>query len=271
MSEETSGLSETPVALTIATSDSGAGAGIQADLRAFAANDVFGISALAALTAQNPEGVHEIQELEPGFLDAQLDQLADFFDIRACKTGMLFNAALIKTTAKFIESKEIPAVVDPVMVASSGAKLLKDDAIETLRERLLPLATLITPNLDEAAVLLDTKITNPIEMRAAARRLAGQFETAVLLKGGHLEGDKLLDVLVLADGEQIEFESERIQKVDTHGSGCTLSAACAAGLAKGLTLGSAVTQAHAYLQRAMNDPVTLNGRWFINHFPAVES
>lgn len=257
---------EIPSALTIATSDCGCGAGIQADLLTFAARDVYGLTAIAALTAQNPDGVSAIEPLSPVFLRQQLDQLMGFFTIKTAKTGMLFHADLIQTAASFIREHQIAAVVDPVMVASSGAKLLKDDAIDCLKNELLPAATLITPNLDEAAVLLGKADgSGPLPLRESAQELTERFGVATLLKGGHLESDELTDVLYLPDGELIELTSSRIHGVDTHGSGCTLSAAIAAELAKGEALIDAVQIAHAYLRQAMERPLRVGGRAFIRH------
>lgn len=258
---------EHPVALTIASSDSGAGAGIQADLLTFASQGVFGISALAALTAQNPLGVTEVRKLDPEFLQAQLDQLSAYFSIRAIKTGMLFSQDLIRVTAGFIKASSAPAVVDPVMVSSSGAVLLQPDAIETLVSELLPQAALITPNLDEAAALTGSYPDTLAAMRTTVRHLSEQFGTAVLLKGGHLPGNTLVDCLCLPEGDITEFEVARIQTTDTHGSGCTLSSAIAAWLARGLPLIEAVSRAHTYLQDAMRQPLRLGDRCFISHFP----
>lgn len=251
--------------LSIATSDSGCGAGIQADLLTFAARGAFGLTALAALTAQNPDGVSAIEQLPPAFLRAQLDQLLAYFPVKVCKTGMLFSAPLIETAADFIAEKQLMAVVDPVMVASSGAKLLLDDAIDCLKKKLLPHATLITPNLDEAAVLLGYEIGEPFALKEAAKALTHEFGVATLLKGGHLETDELIDILYLPDDELIEISSQRIHGVDTHGSGCTLSAAIAAELAKGETLIDAVQTAHAYLRSGMEYPLQVAGRAFIRH------
>lgn len=257
--------SECPVALTIATSDSGAGAGVQADLLTFAARGVYGVSAFAALTAQNPAGVSAIHELPADFLQAQLDQLAAYYPIRALKTGMLFSAPLIRATAHFIEREKIPAVVDPVMVATSGAVLLRPEAIATLEEELLPRATLITPNLDEAAVLLGRPVDKVAELAATAQELSARYHTAVLLKGGHLPGGTLIDTLAIPGQEAVRFTSKRIENVNTHGSGCTLSAAIAAGLAQGLALTDAVATAHAYLQAAISAPLRVAGENFISH------
>ncbi|MEO0794993.1 MAG: bifunctional hydroxymethylpyrimidine kinase/phosphomethylpyrimidine kinase [Verrucomicrobiota bacterium] len=256
-------ITETPVALTIATSDSGGGAGIQADLLTFRQCNCFGVSAFAALTAQNPEGVSAIHELPPEFLQAQLMQLIDYFPIRAAKTGMLFSDSLIRTTAAFIRENEIPLVVDPVMVSTSGARLLQEDAIQTLKQELLPLATLITPNLDEAGVLLGQRPETIEDMESATQTLARDYGTAVLLKGGHLASDQIQDLLVSADGKMERISSTRIHGVDTHGSGCTLSAAITANLANGQGMANAVRSGHAFLTEGMRHPVVIKGRAFI--------
>lgn len=256
---------ETPVALTIATSDSGAGAGIQADLLTFSACGVYGVTALAALTAQNPHGVSAIEELPPPFLKAQLDQLAAYYPVKAMKTGMLFSASLIEVTVQFTRASKIPLVVDPVMVASSGSVLLKPDAIATLENKLLPQATLVTPNLDEASVLLGRESIAPDEMEEAAHSFSQKTGTSVLLKGGHLEGDQLTDVLAQPDGNSLILASARITGINTHGSGCTLSAAITAALAKGRDLPTAVKEGHAYLQAAMRRGIALGGETFIGH------
>ncbi len=260
--------SSLPVALTIATSDSGGGAGIQADLKSFAANGAYGLSAFAALTAQNPDGVRAIEELSPTFLRAQLDQLAAYYTIEAVKTGMLFSAPLIEVTADFLRQLgKPPLVIDPVMVATSGAVLLKPDAIATLKRELLPLATLITPNLDEAAVLLRCDRIEADKMEQAAQKLSDKFETAILLKGGHLPGDQLVDLLVEPGQPPLRLESTRIPGVNTHGSGCTLSAAIAAHLARGEALPAAVRHAHSYLQGALRAPLHIGSDAFIRHLP----
>lgn len=259
-----------PVVLSIATSDSGAGAGSQADLLTFAAHGTYGVTCLAALTAQNPTGVSEIHPLPKEFLRAQFRQLEAYFDIRAAKIGMLFNADLINETVRLLQSLTCPIVVDPVMIASSGASLLADDAQKTLVDHLLPKATLITPNLDEATALLNCPLETPADLRSGVRRLVERFKTAVLLKGGHLPGDDLLDILLLPDGTQLEFTARRTFEVDTHGSGCTLSSAIAAQLAQGAVLPEAVSTAHDYLQRGLHHAIRLGKTRFINHFPPNE-
>ncbi len=253
------------IALTIASSDSGCCAGVQADLLTFSAREVFGLTAIAALTAQNPDGVSAIQATPAAFLQAQLEQLAVYFPIGAVKTGMLLNAELIETAADSIRRYQWSAVVDPVMVATSGARLLQEDAIACLQEKLLPAATLITPNLDEAAVLLGFRLDEPFALKSAARELTERFGVATLLKGGHLEGREMVDVLYTPDGELVEIASHRIDGVDTHGSGCTLSAAIAAELAKGESLIDAFHTAHAYLRQGMTHPLQVAGKRFIRH------
>lgn len=255
-----------PVALTIAGSDSGGGAGIQADLKTFSARGVFGVSAITCLTAQNPDSVTEVTPVTPDFLREQIRQITRFFSVGAAKTGMLFSAELIREVAGFLrEHPQLPVVIDPVMVSTSGATLLQPEAVRALREELLPLAALITPNLDEAKVLLGEESVKRDRMTAAARALADRFGRPVLLKGGHLEDNLLLDVFAEPGGTVHGFEEERIQGIDTHGSGCTLAAAIAAELAKGAGLRDAVTEGRAYLRRAMSQAIHLGDRRFIRH------
>ncbi|MFM7399120.1 MAG: bifunctional hydroxymethylpyrimidine kinase/phosphomethylpyrimidine kinase [Verrucomicrobiota bacterium] len=257
--------SMTPVALTIAGSDSGAGAGAQADLLTFAAHGVFGTTALTCLTAQNPTGVAGVRAVEPDFVTAQCEQVRAHFRPTAAKTGMLLEAAIVRAVAGFIRSSGIPVVVDPVMVATSGATLLRPEAIEALRKELIPLAAVVTPNLDEAAILLGRKAVGGKAAASEASELARAFGAPFLVKGGHGQGDALVDALAWPDGRAIELHSVRVHGVDTHGSGCTLSAAIAAGLAKGHDLGTSVRQAHAYLQEAIRRPLPVAGLRCIRH------
>jgi hydroxymethylpyrimidine/phosphomethylpyrimidine kinase len=257
-----------PVALSIAGSDSGAGAGIQADLLSFAANGVFGTTALTCLTAQNPDGVTAIADLPVEFVREQILQVHRFFQLGAIKTGMLYSAPIIGAVADFLRSERgIPAVVDPVMVATSGALLLQPDAVAALQDQLLPLARLVTPNLDEAGVLLGKRPETAADLADAGRRLARRFGVAFLLKGGHLAGSELTDVLVTPEGVVQAFTSPRIEGVDTHGSGCTLSAAIAAQLARGALLADAVAAGRDYLRRGLEHGLAVGGRRFINHRP----
>lgn len=258
-----------PVVLTVAGSDSGGGAGIQADLLTMTALGAHGTTALTCLTAQNPDGVRAVEAVESAFLQAQMEAVFGYFDVRAVKTGMLYNQALIETVACVMAAHPgLPLVVDPVMVATSGAVLLRPEAIQTLRQRLFPLASLLTPNLDEAAVLLGWRPCHSSGMAKAVAQLATQAGCAVLLKGGHLPGDRLVDVLAAADGTILKrFRHRREPGVQTHGSGCTLSAAIATGLAHGLALPEAVGLALRYLKAGLRDPIRVGGHSFIAHLP----
>jgi hydroxymethylpyrimidine/phosphomethylpyrimidine kinase len=259
---------ELPVVLTIAGSDSGGGAGIQADLLTFAAHRVFGTTAITCLTAQNPDGVTAIETLPAAFVLEQILQVHRWFSLRALKTGMLHSAAIVTAVADFLRSEpRIPAVIDPVMAATSGAVLLDPQALAAVRERLLPRAMLVTPNLDEVAVLLGERPATVAAMIAAARQLASSYGVSFLVKGGHLSGDELTDVLVTPGGQARTYASRRILGVDTHGSGCTLSAAVAANLARGMELDDAVEAARAYLRHGLEHGLRVGQRRFINHRP----
>lgn len=254
-----------PVALSIATSDSGAGAGIQADLLSMAANGAFGVTAVAGLTAQSPLEVAAIHTPPPSFLVCQLETLFSYFQIKAAKTGMLFSSDLITAVADFMCSRECPLVIDPVMVATSGAMLLEPAALDALRNRLLPLATVITPNLDEVEVLLGWKPTDRETMLRAGEELSRRYNSSILMKGGHLAGDMLIDILVHPNGTSKEWQARRIVGINTHGSGCTLSAAIAAGIAKGLPLEQAVQRARTYLRKTLTHSVEVSGEKFSGH------
>jgi hydroxymethylpyrimidine kinase/phosphomethylpyrimidine kinase len=222
-----------PRVLTIATSDSGGGAGIQADLKAFAAAGCHGMSALVALTAQNTTAVTAVHELPPDFIRAQLDAIFSDIGVDAAKTGMLFSRTIIETVAEFLERHPVPLVVDPVLIASSGAQLLQDDAVQILIDRLFPLATVVTPNLPEAETLTGIRGATRREL---ASRLVDLGAAAALVTGGH--GDDAVDHLF--DGEtHVELPVERYDIPATHGAGCTHSATLAALLARGLSLGDA--------------------------------
>jgi hydroxymethylpyrimidine kinase/phosphomethylpyrimidine kinase len=239
-----------PVALTIAGSDSGGGAGIQADLKTFAALGVHGTSAITAITAQNTVGVTDILELPPEIVRAQIAAVVEDIGVQAAKTGMLANTAIIETVAVAVEKYEMrKLVVDPVMVAKGGAKLLRDDAVAALRSRLVPLAAVLTPNLPEAEVLLGRKIRSLAERRQAARDLVAMGAHAAVVKGGHAESD-VIDIF--CDGSQlVELSGRRIDTANTHGSGCVFSAAIAAGLAKGSEPVEAVREAKAFITEAI--------------------
>ncbi len=237
-------------ALTIAGSDSCGGAGIQADIKTMTMNGVYAMSAITALTAQNTVGVTGISEVSPDFLMKQLD--AVFSDIfpDAVKTGMLSGEGLIGVIAErlsFYKAKNI--VVDPVMIATSGARLISENAVKTLKERLLPLATVVTPNIPEAEVLSGIAIKTPEDMEKAAKAIAEEYGCAVLLKGGHSINDA--NDLLYADGEKRWFKGKRIDNPNTHGTGCTLSSAIAANLAKGYDLFTSVERAKEYISGAL--------------------
>nr|7R8Y_A Chain A, Phosphomethylpyrimidine Kinase [synthetic construct]7R8Y_B Chain B, Phosphomethylpyrimidine Kinase [synthetic construct] len=258
-----------PVALTIAGSDSGGGAGIQADLKTFSALGVYGMSVITAVTAQNTLGVQGVHDIPPELVAAQIDAVFEDLRVDAVKTGMLSNAEIVEAVAEALRRYGVrPLVVDPVMVAKSGDPLLAPDAVEALKERLFPLATIITPNLPEAEVLLGRPIRTEEEMEEAARRLLALGPKAVLLKGGHLEGEEAVDLL--ADGEGIHrFSAPRVQTRNTHGTGCTLSAAIAAHLARGHDLPEAVREAKAYLTGAIKAAPSIgHGHGPVNHFHA---
>ena len=239
-----------PTALTIAGSDSGGGAGIQADLKTFSAFQVFGMSVLTAVTAQNSIGVHGVHELAPAFVARQLDVVLEDFGADATKTGMLFSTAIIRAVAEGVRRHRIERlVVDPVMVAKSGDALLQPEAREALIADLLPLAFLVTPNLHEASVLADLTVQTPEAMEEAARRIHARGPRHVLVKGGHLRSEA---ADILWDGRAFtRFTAPRVKSPNTHGTGCTLSAAIAAGLAHGRALDDAVRDAKAYVTRAI--------------------
>lgn len=258
-----------PTALTIAGSDSGGGAGIQADIKTMTVNGVYAMSAITALTAQNTIGVTAIQNATPDFLAAQLDAVFTDLFPDAVKIGMVSESALIDVIAeKLNEYGAKNIVVDPVMVATSGARLISDDAIETLCRKLLPIAAVITPNIPEAEVLSARAITTPEEMEDAARLIYERFGCAVLLKGGHDLNDAN-DLLFTAEGSRW-FRGTRIDNPNTHGTGCTLSSAIAAALAKGDTLETAVGKAKEYISGALAAQLDLGkGRGPMDHAYAI--
>ena len=239
-----------PKALTIAGSDSGGGAGIQADLKTFSAFRVFGTSVLTAITAQNSVGVHGVHELPPAFVQAQIDAVLSDFGADAVKIGMLSSAPIVEAVADALGAhRHGPVVVDPVMIAKGGAPLLRDDAREALVRRMLPLAVVVTPNLHEASALAGIAVTDEREMEEAARRIHTMGPRTVLVKGGHLEKSA---TDILWDGTRVtRFPGERVASTATHGTGCTLSSAIAAGLAHGRGLEEAIREAKAYVTAAI--------------------
>ncbi len=248
-----------PAALTIAGSDSGAGAGIQADLKTFAAHGVYGTCAITAVTAQNTLGVTGIHVLPDDFVTAQIEAVAGDFGCRAVKTGMLATSQIVEAVAAAVESFDLPnLVVDPVMVAKSGDHLLDEEAVHALRWTLLRLARVVTPNIPEAEVLAKMPIRSIEDMREAARRIATFKPAAVVIKGGHLAGPAVVDLL-FERGEFHEFSGPRIAGPNTHGTGCTFAAAIAAHLARGASLHDAVRDAKAYVAGAMAPGIPLGG------------
>ena len=256
-------------ALTIAGSDSCGGAGIQADIKTMTVNGVYAMSAVTALTAQNTTGVTSIMEATPEFLGDQLDAI--FTDIfpDAVKIGMVSSKELIRVIAEKLKQYGAEQIVlDPVMVATSGAKLISDDAVEALKSELIPLASVITPNIPEAEVLSGMKITSPEAMEAAAEKIYREFGCAVLMKGGHQQNDA--NDYLYGDEGGTWFYGKRIDNPNTHGTGCTLSSAIAANLAKGLSLSEAVDRAKTYLSGALAAMLDLGkGSGPMNHAFAI--
>ncbi len=249
-----------PIALTIAGSDSGGGAGIQADIKAIQANGAYAASVITAITAQNTRVVAEAFELPLSLIAAQIDTVCDDLRIDALKTGMLSSVGIIETVAERIAHWALsPLVVDPVMISKSGYALLREDAIETLKSRLLPLAALVTPNIHEAGLLAEMEIVTVEQAREAAKRIYGMGPRAVLVKGGHLDaGGEAMDILY--DGSRFEvFTAPFFDTPHTHGTGCTYSAAIAAQLAFGRPLVEAVRRAKAYVTEAIRHGLAIGG------------
>lgn len=241
-----------PPVLSIAGSDSSCGAGVQADLKAISALGGYGLNALTSIVSETPGLVSQVRLMDAEFIVDQMRVLFGGFPIAAAKTGMLGGQAQVRAVAaawRQLGHGRIPLVVDPVMIATSGGKLLEDSAVRTLIDELLPLATMITPNLDEARVLWEREVSSVEEMEACAQELSGRLGTAVLVKGGHLKGDAA-DVLC-ADGRLSWHTAPRTPGVRTHGTGCTFSASIATGLAHGLALNEAVAQAKQFVSRAI--------------------
>jgi len=256
-------------ALTIAGSDSGGGAGLQADLKTFAAHGVFGLTAITAVTAQNTQQVAAVLPLPPELVSAQIDAVVSDFGAAATKIGMLGTAAIVTAVAGAVERYRLPNVVlDTVMIAKGGAALLEDDAIEVMRTTLLPLATVITPNIPEAERLTGRRIAGLSDMLAAARDLIDAGARAVVVKGGHLAGSA---IDVFDDGKTvIELSAERVATRHTHGTGCTFSSAIAARLALGSDLRTAIEHAKRYVTRAIAEAPHLgHGHGPVQHFPIV--
>ncbi len=255
--------------MTIAGSDSGAGAGIQADLKTFAAFGVYGTSVLTAITAQNTQRVTEVLELPTTIVASQIDAIVSDIGTDAVKTGMLSSSAIIGTVAdKLREHRLVNLVVDPVMVAKSGDKLLQDEAVEALRTRLIPLAAVVTPNAPEAQVLTGRKVESLDDARTAAGELVRMGARVAVVKGGHLQGPA---TDIMYDGREFRaFTHQRIDTTSTHGTGCTFASAVAAGLARGTPVRDAVSQAKAYVTAAIRNAFpTGKGHGPLNHFYAT--
>ena len=254
------------VALTVAGSDSGGGAGIQADLKTFSACGVYGASVITAITAQNLEGVRAIQAVRPAVVEAQLRAVLEGYPVKAVKTGMLFNSGIIEVVADVMASyAKIPLVVDPVFAATSGSRLIKPKAIRTLCERLFPLASLVTPNVPEAEFLCSGAIRSLEDLREAGDLLYDHYGVPFLMKGGHLPG-AAVDLLLDTRGGKY-YKTGLVRHVNSHGSGCTFSAAIAAFLARGSDLRGAVEQAKAFISASLRQAHELRpGTRVINHF-----
>ena len=263
--------SSTPRALTIAGSDSGAGAGIQADLKTFAAHGVYGTCAITAVTAQNTLKVDEVLELPTSLIESQIDAVVLDIGVDVVKTGMLSSSAIIEVVAAKVKEHNLRRlVVDPVMVAKGGDRLLQETAVDTMREVLLPLATVITPNAPEAGVLVGKKIETLDDARSAARELVLMGAKAAIVKGGHLPGPP---TDILYDGTEFRaFTSQRIEGTSTHGTGCTFASAIAANLAKGMSLRDAASAAKKYVTSAIRNAVPIgHGHGPLNHFFMLEN
>ena len=259
-------MSHVPRAMTIAGSDSGGGAGIQADLKTFAALGVYGTSVLTAITAQNTIGVTGVHEVPVDMVSAQIEAVITDIGTDAVKTGMLSSSDIIETVARELAHFRVDRlVVDPVMVAKSGDRLLREEAVGAMRPSLLPLATVVTPNIPEAETLAEMKIESREDVRRAADRIVGMGAKAVVVKGGHLEGPA---VDLLYDGKEFrEFEAPRVETRNTHGTGCTFASAIAAGLARGLALEEAVAAAKEYVTEAIKRSFDVGeGHGPLNHF-----
>lgn len=261
-----------PVALTVAGSDSGGGAGIQADLRAFGHFQVFGVSVVTAITAQNPLDVLGVEPVSPEFVASQLRAVASYFTVKAAKTGMLHNAKTIAAAATYFKTAGIKPVVDPVAVSTSGKQLLRDDAVATLEKLLLPLAAWITPNRHEAELLLGRKLASQDDALGAAKELSERYQTGCVLKGGHFSGGGEAVDIVVHNGEAWGLRSPWVDLASedvAHGTGCSFSSALAANLALGRPWQEALLAAKGYVHDALSNAVMAGGR--LAMFPSAPS
>ncbi|MCC6215791.1 MAG: bifunctional hydroxymethylpyrimidine kinase/phosphomethylpyrimidine kinase [Polyangiaceae bacterium] len=259
--------------LVVAGSDSGGGAGLQADVKTITALGGYAATAVTALTAQNTLGVHRIVPVEPEFVEEQMRVVLEDLGADVIKTGMLASVAVVRAVARAAArwAPGVPLVVDPVMIAKGGAPLLAGDAVQAVLDELVPRAALLTPNAPEASALTGVRVQEPDDLGRAAEQLLLRGAGAALVKGGHLEGDTIVDVLRTADGDEERFTSERVLTLSTHGTGCTLASAIAVGLAQGLTLRHAVARAHGYVRRAIETaPGWGQGHGPLNHAHPLE-
>src|SRR6266481_6338547 len=261
-----------PVALTVAGSDCSSGAGVQADLKTFTALGVYGLTAVTCIVAEVPGKVSRIEPVTARMVREQLEVLLKNFRVGAIKTGLLCSAEIVCAVAQTIQhgekktARSIPFVIDPVMITTSGDNLLESEAVEAYKNKLFPLATLITPNLDEAALLLETTIIDRKQMESAARALAKKYRASILLKGGHLRGDNAIDLL-FHQGELTEFSAPFVRGVETHGTGCTYSAAITAGLASGFSLEEAIRRAKKFV----TESIAQHFRWRRNSRRTIQA
>lgn len=261
-----------PVVLTIAGSDSGGGAGIQADLKTISALGCYGTSAITAITAQNTMGITNLFELPVSVVTDQIKAVTEDIKPHAIKIGMIPNSALLQAIFDILSLyPEIPVILDPVMIATSGRRLVEQNTIELLKTVLIPITALVTPNLDEAAILANMEISTVAQMKIAAHQILNFGGQAVLIKGGHLKGSKLYDVYLDKTGKEIVYENDTISSQNTHGTGCTLSAAIACFIARNMELPEAIKNAESYVHRAIYeglDVKTGKGKGPLNHFYA---
>jgi hydroxymethylpyrimidine/phosphomethylpyrimidine kinase len=258
----------TPAVLTIAGSDNSGGAGIQADLKTFHQHHCYGTTAITCVVAEHPGKVTRIVPLDPEMVVEQMRLVLDVFPIAAMKTGMLYSAPIIHAIADTLEERRwqsIPLIIDPVMVATSGTPLLEDEAIEALRSRLIPKATLLTPNRDEAALLWQHPITHESELRTCAESLTARHRVPFLIKGGHLEISDAIDILATPDGQIETYRVPKIPHINPHGTGCTYSAAITARIAHGASLPQAIQEAKAYITAAIATHHRHQGYALLNH------
>ncbi|WP_455663176.1 bifunctional hydroxymethylpyrimidine kinase/phosphomethylpyrimidine kinase [Pradoshia sp.] len=256
------------VVVTIAGSDSGGGAGIQADLKTFQELGVFGTSVITALTAQNTLGVHDILVTNPEFVRAQAEAVLSDFPVRAVKTGMLASGVIIRETAEILRKRDLQLVIDPVMVAKGGAQLLGMDAVRDLRDYLIPLSSVLTPNIPEAEVLTGMTINDERQIEEAAGHLLGLGASCVVMKGGHMEDpDFATDAVYFSNGHSFKMRTKRVRTKHTHGTGCTFSAAITAFLGQGRTMDESILEAKQFIQQAIEQELGLgSGNGPTNHF-----